>query len=105
MSGKTTGLTALETRKQLLLLESELNRAQLINEMRELKSGINHLKSQAQAVASIAESTIKLASTFSSVGNVFFNGDKEDDKPSLISRLFKGIKTGATLWSALRRNM
>jgi hypothetical protein len=104
MSGKTTGLTALETRKQLLLVESELNRAQLINEVRGLKSELNHLKHQAQAIASIAESTVKLAGTFSSIGNIFSSDDKQEGKPSLVSRLLKGIQTGATLWSALRRN-
>ena len=105
MSGKTTGLTALETRKQLLLVESELNRAQLINEVRDLKNEFHHLKRQAQAIGSIAASAVKLAGTFSSIGNIFSHPDKDEGKPSWASRLLKGIKTGATLWSALRKNM
>ena len=46
MSGKkiTNGLSPLEARKQLLLVESELNRAQLINELRGFKDELHQLK-------------------------------------------------------------
>jgi hypothetical protein len=37
MPGKNLNLTPLESRKQLLLVESELNRAQLLNELRDFK--------------------------------------------------------------------
>jgi len=102
MSGKTTGLTALETRKQLLLVESELNRAQLINEVRDLKNEFHHLKRQLEAIGSIAASAAKLAGTFSSIGSVFSHHEKEDGKPSWISTLAKGARTGASLWVALK---
>jgi hypothetical protein len=53
MSGKNFHLTPLESRKQLLLVESELNRAQLLNELRDLSTEIQHLKGQVQAVGSL----------------------------------------------------
>jgi len=56
MSGKkiTKGLSPLEARKQLLVVESELNRAQLINELRGLKDELYQLKNQVEAIGSIA---------------------------------------------------
>ncbi|MGD1087790.1 MAG: hypothetical protein ABR955_03565 [Verrucomicrobiota bacterium] len=95
MSGKTTGLTTLETRKQQLLVESELNRAQLLNELRELKSEVRHLKPQVQAIGSMASAAAKLAGTFS-------HRDKDDKGHFWISTLLKGVQIGALFWRALR---
>jgi hypothetical protein len=102
MSGKTTGLTALETRKQLLLLESELNRTQLLNEARDLKNEFRRLKHQVEAVGSIAASAAKLAATFSSIGSAFSHRDHDDRKPSWISSLLKSARTGVSLWLTLK---
>jgi hypothetical protein len=102
MSGKTTGLTALETRKQLLLVESELNRAQLINEVRDLKNEFHRLKHQVEAVGSIAASAAKLAATFSSIGSAFSHNDKSEKKSSWVSTLLSGARTGASLWLTLK---
>ncbi len=65
MPGKKLHLTPLESRKQLLLVESELNRVQLINELRSVRSELSHLKDQFHAIGSVAASTAKFATTIS----------------------------------------
>jgi len=101
MSGKKSQLTSLETRKQLLLVESELNRAQLLNELRDFKSEIRHLKHQVLEIGSIATSAAKLATTFSAIGQAFSHRN-EGEKPSWISTLLNGAKAGTSLWLLLR---
>jgi hypothetical protein len=103
MSGKNFHLTPLESRKQLLLVESELNRAQLINELHALKSEIDNLKVQIHAVGSMASSAAKLANTFSAIGNAFtHHREGEQKKTSWISTILNGARTGASIWGALR---
>jgi hypothetical protein len=103
MSGKKSQLTSLETRKQLLLVESELNRAQLLNELRDFKNEIHHLKNQACEMGSIAASTAKLAATFSAIGQAFSHRNEgEEGKPSWISTLLNGAKAGTSLWHLFR---
>jgi hypothetical protein len=103
MSGKKSQLTPLETRKQLLLVESELNRAQLLNELHDFKNEIHHLKHQVWEMGSIAASAAKLATTFSAIGQAFSHRNEgEKEKPSWISTLLNGAKAGTSLWLLLR---
>ena len=105
MPGKNFLLTPLESRKQLLLVESELNRAQLVNELRELKGEIHHLKNQAQAVGSLISATTEVAATFSAIGSAFTHRDADKNgKPSWISTLLNGVQAGVSIWGALRSN-
>jgi hypothetical protein len=106
MPGKSFQLTSLETRKQLLLVESELNRAQLLNELRNFQNEIHHLKAQVQAVGSLASSAAKLATTFSAIGNAFTHRDPDEKKKSSwISTLLNGARTGASIWGAVRSHL
>ena len=61
-----TCLTLLESRKQMLVVESELNRALLTNEFRDLKKRSEPSEGQVRAMAVIS-SAADLASTFVSV--------------------------------------
>jgi hypothetical protein len=103
MPGTKSSLTPLESRKQLLLLESELNRVQLLNEARQLKNELGHLQEQVQTISSLAASAANLAATCSAIAKVFSpragNGEK---KQSWISTLFNGLKTGSALWENFR---
>jgi hypothetical protein len=103
MSGKTTGLNTLESRKQLLLLESELNRAHLVNEWQDVQNGVCYYLDQARAVSSIASSAARITT---SVASLFSGGSSyrrdEEKKPTVISTLFKGARAGFSLWSKLR---
>jgi len=101
MFGEKSQLTPLETRKQLLLVESELNRAQLINELRDFKNEIEHLKRQMRGIGSAASAAARLAVTFSAIRQAFFRRD-EGGKSSWISTLLNGAKAGTSLWLLLR---
>lgn len=106
MPGKKFNLTALESRKQLLLVESELNRAQLLNELRELKGEMHHLQEQVHAIGTIASSAAKLATTFSAISQAFTHKDTaEKTKTSWVSKLFNGARAGATIWGAVRSHL
>jgi hypothetical protein len=106
MPGKNLHLTPLESRKQLLLVESELNRAQLLNELRDFRNEIHHLKNQMHAISSIASSATKLATTFSAISSAFTHrGSDEKKKSSWISTLLNGARTGASIWGALRSHL
>ncbi|HTB86175.1 MAG TPA: hypothetical protein VK742_21185 [Candidatus Sulfotelmatobacter sp.] len=105
MSGKTNGLTALEMRKQLLIVESELNRAHLDHDLQTVMVRVHHVAGQISALGS-------LASTVSSLGPSvadFFSGISGPDKEapssketSWFSRLFSGVRAGVDLWTAIR---
>jgi hypothetical protein len=106
MPGKNFQLTPLESRKQLLLVESELNRAQLLNELRDFKNEIHQLEDQMQAIGSLASSAATLASTFSAIGTAFTHRDAgENGKSSWISTMLNGARTGAELWATLRQHL
>jgi hypothetical protein len=103
MPGKTSALTALETRKQLLLVESELNRVQLLNELRDFKNEVGQLQQHAREMGSMLASVAKLADTFSAIGQAFSHsaGDEKEKSPWL-SKLLNGAKAGMSLWRLFR---
>jgi hypothetical protein len=101
MFEKKPPVTPLETRKQLLVLESELNRAQLLRELGDFQGGIRHLKHQAGEIGSVAASAARLAALVSATGRVFSHrGDGETG--SWISTLLNGAKAGASWWLLFR---
>ena len=103
MSGRKSQLTPFESRKQLLLVESELNRAQLINEMRDFKNEIHHLNHQVVGIVSTASLAAKLVAAFSGVRRAFSHSDEgENEKPSWFSTLLNGAKVGTSLWRLMR---
>lgn len=103
MSGKAIKLNGLEARKQMLLIESELNRAQLLNEIHELKSTVRQIKSQVQSIGTIATSAAKLATTLLTIRRVFSGNQKESSKQSWMSNLLKGAQLCASLWGSRSR--
>jgi hypothetical protein len=60
MSGKNPRLTPLESRKQLLIAESELNRAQLVNEWQTLAAEAHALTARAKRLGAIAAAVATL---------------------------------------------
>jgi hypothetical protein len=106
MLGKNLDLTPLKSRKQLLLVESELNRAQLLNELRDLNHETHYLKTQIQSAGNLITSAAKLATTFSAIGSAFTHRDtRENGKSSWLSTLINGARTGATIWGTIRSQM
>ena len=99
MSGKTSRLNPLASRKQLLIAESELNRAQLVGDMTALATDVCALAVRAQSFGSIASSAAGLVA-----GLVAFRRDKTvaAAKPSWVKNILKGAGLISTLWLAIR---
>ena len=100
MSGKNPRMNTLATRKELLLAESELNRAQLAREMADFRAGIRTLTGRAQSFASIVSSVAVLVSALAALRR----GKPADAgaKPSWLQTILKGAGLISTLWLAFR---
>jgi len=100
MFAKNPRLSPLESRKQLLLAESELNRAQLIGDMTTLATGVRALTHRAKALGFVASIVAALLA-----GRAAFQRDKPaptDAKPSRLQSILKGVGLISTLWRAFR---
>ena len=100
MSGKISCLAELRAKKQELLVESELNRVQLLREWSNLKTCVRHAANPLRAVKMVASSTAKAATTF-----VLFRRMFRQNSPSnhfWINNLISGAKVGASLVALLR---
>jgi hypothetical protein len=96
-------LTPLAVRKQLLLLESDLNRARLVETLDELRQEFHHSKERLAQLGSMASTAAKVVATVSSARRILsrrgLNGKK-----SWLSFLFDGMTTGTSLWYLFRSN-
>jgi hypothetical protein len=100
MFGKTSHLNALASRKKLLLAESELNRAQLVQEWQAMAGEVHSLVRQARTIRSFALAAATLAA-----GVASFRRKKSAPaagKPSWLQTLLKGAGLVSTLWQAFR---
>jgi len=100
MFGKSPRINPLESRKQLLIAESELNRAQLGGDMAALTAGIRTLTDRAISFGSIASSAAMLVA-----GLAAFRRGKSASagvKPPWWRTMLKGAGLVSTLWLALR---
>jgi hypothetical protein len=100
MSEKNSHVNPLESRKRLLLAESELNRAQLVEDLGALKSDVNALVDHVKSFKSIASSAAVLVS-----GLAAFQREKPangDGKSHWPRRLIKGAGLIFKLWRAFR---
>jgi hypothetical protein len=93
-------MNALESRKQLLLAESELNRAQLVGELAGLKADLRALTGRAKSIGLIASSATALV-----VGLAAFRRRKSPpagEKPGWLPTILKGAGLVSNLWRAFR---
>ncbi|MEI7728777.1 MAG: hypothetical protein WCO56_04365 [Verrucomicrobiota bacterium] len=94
-------MNPLAPRKQLLLAESELNRAQLVIDMAEVTISVRTLIARAKGIGVFTSVTAALVA-----GVTAFQGDKPveaEAKPSWIKTAIKGAGLISTLWLAFRR--
>ncbi len=103
MSRKKAPLSPLAARKQLLLLESELNRAEMLAAARGWKLEFQRTRQHWSSLGTMAATATKLMGTFSAVRRLF-SGQAAGDKKSWLSLLFEGMTTGTSLWSWLQSN-
>ena len=100
MFGKTLRMTTLESRKQLLIAESELNRGQWSGDMAALAAGVGAFTDRAKSIGSIASSAAVLVA-----GLVALRRAKSvpgDTKPSWLGKPLKGAGLLSTICLALR---
>ena len=90
MSPPHPQLTPLEARKQLLLVESEVNRAQLSSDWAAFNSHIEGWKQEVHSLSSTA------TALFSGVKIV--RGAMSRGKASLVSTLFHVARSSLSLW-------
>jgi len=93
-------MNPLELRKQLLLAESELNRAQLLEDMAALRACVRTFTDRAKSFDSIASSAAVLVTGLAAYqrGKRVATGTK----PSWLQTIVKGAGLVSTLWLALR---
>ncbi len=92
-------MTSLQSRKQLLIAESELNRAQLVGDMAALTEGVRALTGRAKSFGSIALSGAALVAGLAALrrGKPTESGVKS----SWIQRIVKGAGLVSNLWRSL----
>jgi hypothetical protein len=100
MSGKNSRMKALDSRKQLLIAESELNRAHLIHELQTMAGDVHALASQAKTIGSIASAVAGLVAGLSSLRQRTPAPNAE--KPSWGQSIVKAVGMISTFWSTLR---
>ena len=101
MFGKNPRMNPLELRKQLLIAESELNRAQLVQEWQTMADGVRSVADRARTInclASAAASLIAGLASFRRTGSA-----PAGEKPSWWQTLLKGAQLAGLLWSEFRQ--
>lgn len=90
----------LSSRKQILIAESELNRAQLVEDWQTLAGEVHALAEEARTLRSIASSATSLVA-----GLVSFRRKKiadTNEKPSFLKTILKSAGHVSNLWMAFR---
>ena len=100
MSGKNPRMNPLDLRKQLLITESELNRAQLVGDMTALTAGVRALTGRVKSFRAIAASATVLVAglaVFRRMKSVPAGG-----KPFWLQTILKGTGLVSTIWRTFR---
>ena len=100
MFGATPPMKPLESQRQLLIVESELNRAQLVRDLTALGAGVRALTHRATSLGLIVSSAAVLGTGVAALqrGRTFNAGAR----PSRLDALFKGAVLISTLCVAYR---
>ncbi|MFZ0826414.1 MAG: hypothetical protein WAO02_03230 [Verrucomicrobiia bacterium] len=100
MFGKKPRLNPLESRKQLLIAESELNRAQLVQEWLVLADGVHSLADRAGFISSVMSAAGSLMAGLASFRRT--RSASADKRTSWWQALLKGAQLAGSLWSEFR---
>jgi hypothetical protein len=93
-------MNPLASRKQLLIAESELNRAQLVQELQTISDKVRSLANQARTISSIASTAATLIAGFASFRRK--KSASADEKSSWPKKILKGAGLISNLWLAFR---
>lgn len=100
MFGKKSQLNPLALRKELLIAESEINRAQLVEDWQAIADGTHNLADRLKTVSSVASVAAVLVAGVST-----FRRDKAkstDAKTSWFQTVLKGAQVAGSIWLAFR---
>jgi len=99
MSGKNSRVNPLTARKQLLIAESEFNRAQLVRDWNVVSDDVHALTRRAKTVSSLASAVAVLIA-----GLTLSRREKPADaaKPSWAQTILKGAGLIGAFWSEFR---
>ncbi len=97
MFGTKPRVNPLQTRKQLLIAESEINRAEMLDEWQEISNGVRTLTDRVKSVGSLASAATLLVSAFP-----LRNPEPSTGKSSWLNTIFKGAKLAGSVWLAYR---
>jgi hypothetical protein len=100
MFGKKSHVSPLELRKQLLIAESELNRAHLSEEWQVMTHGVAHLAHRAKTIAAWASSAALLAAGVKALRRG--PSTTGTAKPSWVQKILNGARLASTIWVAFR---
>jgi len=93
-------MNPLDSQKQLLIAESELNRDQLVGDMAALAAGVRTLADRAKSFGSIASSAMVLVAGLAAFRPC--QSAPAGAKPSWLRTILKGAGLISTFWLALR---
>ena len=97
MFGQKHRVNPVQARKQLLIAESDINRAEMLHEWQEISSGVRGFSDRLKSVGSLASAATLLVSAFP-----LRNSQPSDGKPSWLNTIFKGAKLAGSLWLAYK---
>jgi hypothetical protein len=92
MHGRQSQLTSIQARKQLLLAESAVNRAQLVHECTALAQCLSVWQNEFRSFASTVSTILN--------GIKAVNGFMARGKSSVTATLFKAARTGLSFWGS-----
>ena len=99
MSRHENSVTPLQLRKRLLITESEINRARLLEEWQTLTDGVSNFADEVISVRTMASSIVPLVA-----GLAAFTGGKvaAASKSSWVQKIVSGARLASTLWLVFR---
>lgn len=92
-------MNPLASRKQMLIVESELNRAQLVQDWQTLAGEVHALADEARTIRSMASAAASLVAGLASLRR---KKTEPAAKPAWWQTLLKGGQTISSLWSEFR---
>ena len=98
MFGRKSGVSPLQWRKQLLVAESELNRAQLLEEWQTMALGVRDLAHRVKALGAWVSSAALLVAGVTA----WRRGPPAPAtaKSSWFQKILKGVRLASTIWFA-----
>lgn len=93
-------MNSLASRKQLLIAESELNRAQLVEDWRAMADDVHALAQRAKTITFLASAAASVVAILSSLRHR--KTAPADEKPSWWKTLLNSAGLVSTVWQAFR---